>query len=165
MTEITSPNVPDSLVGELQALVRLYRSGSLFPEGDAPHGAEAAVVLGAQVLSGGRPSGTLRARVQYGARLYAEGKVGLVIPTGGVGKHPPSEAEVAARVLREAGIPEVAVLLESEARNTRESARLVTAMVRQRGIRSVVVVTDPLHCVRTVGAFRAEGLSVEVSPV
>jgi uncharacterized SAM-binding protein YcdF (DUF218 family) len=165
MTEITSPNVPDSLVGELRALVRLYRSGSLFPEGDAPHGAEAAVVLGAQVLSGGRPSGTLRARVQHAARLYTEGKVGLVIPTGGVGEHPPSEAEVAARMLREAWIPEEAVLLESEARNTRESARLVTAMVRQRGIRSVVVVTDPLHCVRTVGAFRAEGLSVEVSPV
>ena len=165
MTKITSSNVSDSLVGELQALVRLYRGGSVFLEGHAPDGAEAAVVLGAQVLSGGRPSGTLRARVQHAARLYTEGKVGLVIPTGGVGEHPPSEAEVAARVLREAGIPEEAVLLESEARNTRESARLVTAMVRQRGIRSVVVVTDPLHCVRTVGAFRAEGLSVEVSPV
>jgi hypothetical protein len=29
----------------------------------------------------------------------------------------------------------------------------------------VVVVTDPLHCVRTVGAFRAEGVSVWASPV
>ena len=165
MTEIISSNVPDSLVGELRALVRLYRSGSLFPEGDAPHGAEAAVVLGAQVLSGGRPSGTLRARAQHAARLYTGGEVGLVIPTGGVGEHPPSEAEVAARILREAGVPEEDILPEGEARNTRESARLVAAMARERGIRNLLLVTDPLHCVRTVGAFRAEGVSARVSPV
>jgi uncharacterized SAM-binding protein YcdF (DUF218 family) len=166
MRETTPPAVPDSLVGELRALVRLYRGGSVFPEGDAPpDGKEAAVILGTQVLSGGRPSGPLRARARHAARLYARGEVRLLIPTGGVGRHPPSEAEVAARILREAGVPEEAILLEREARSTRESARLVAAMTRSRGIRSVVVVTDPLHCVRTVGAFRAEGVPTRASPV
>ena len=166
MRETTPPAVPDSLVEELQALVRLYRGGSVFPEGDAPpDGNEAAVILGTQVLSGGRPSGPLRARARHAARLYARGEVRLLIPTGGVGRHPPSEAEVAARILREAGVPEEAILLEREARSTRESARLVAAMTRSRGIRSVVVVTDPLHCVRTVGAFRAEGVPTRASPV
>ena len=166
MRETTPPAVPDSLVGELRALVQLYRGGSVFPEGDAPpDGTEAAVILGTQVLSGGRPSGPLRARARHAARLYARGEVRLLIPTGGVGRHPPSEAEVAARILREAGVPEEAILLEREARSTRESARLVAAMTRSRGIRSVVVVTDPLHCVRTVGAFRAEGVPTRPSPV
>jgi uncharacterized SAM-binding protein YcdF (DUF218 family) len=157
--------VPDSLIGELRALVRLYHGGPVFPEGAAPGGSEAAVILGAQVLSGGRPSRTLRARVRHAARLYAGGEVRLVIPTGGIGRHPPSEAAVAARMLREAGVPEEAILLEEEARNTWESARLVAAMARRRGIRSVLVVTDPLHCVRTVGAFRAEGVPACASPV
>jgi uncharacterized SAM-binding protein YcdF (DUF218 family) len=116
-------------------------------------------------LPGGRPSGTLRARARHAARLYAEGEVGLVIPTGGVGEHPPSEAEVAARILREAGVPEEAILPEGEARNTRESARLVAAMASERGIRSLLLVTDPLHCVRSVGAFRAEGILARASPV
>jgi uncharacterized SAM-binding protein YcdF (DUF218 family) len=165
MREDMSPVVPDSLIGELWALVRVYRGGSLFPEGGAPDGIETAVVLGAQVLSGGRPSGTLRARTRHAARLYAEGEVGLVIPTGGVGEHPPSEAEVMSGILREAGVPEEAILPEGEARNTWESARLVAAMAGERGIRSLLVVTDPLHCVRAVGAFRAEGLSVWASPV
>ena len=165
MRKVTLPVVSDSLIGELRALVRLYRGGSVFREDGAPPENEAAVILGAQVLSGGRPSGTLRARVWHAARLYADGEVGLVIPTGGVGEHPPSEAEVAAGMLRGAGVPEEAILLEGKAQNTRESARRVAAITRRREIRSVVVVTDPLHCVRTVGAFRAEGVPVWASPV
>jgi uncharacterized SAM-binding protein YcdF (DUF218 family) len=165
MRKITLPVVSDSLTGELRALVRLYRGGPVFREDGAPPESEAAVILGAQVLSGGRPSGTLRARVWHAARIYADGEVGLVIPTGGVGEHPPSEAEVAAGMLRGAGVPEEAILLEGKAQNTRESARRVAAITRRREIRSVVVVTDPLHCVRTVGAFRAEGVSVWASPV
>src|SRR5919199_3893469 len=165
MRKITLPAVSDSLIGELRALVRLYSGGSVFRDDGAPHESEAAVILGAQVLSGGRPSGTLRARVWHATRIYADGEVGLVIPTGGVGEHPPSEAEVAAGMLRGAGVPEEAILLEGKAQNTRESARRVVAITRRQGIRSVVVVTDPLHCVRTVGAFRAEGLPVWPAPV
>lgn len=164
MREAGPPAVPDSLIGELRILVQLYRGEQVFPEGDISSGSEAAVVLGAQVLSGGRPSGTLHARVLHAARLYAEGKIGLVIPTGGVGKYPPSEAEVAVRILQKARVPEEAILPEREARNTRESAQLVGAMARERGIRSLLAITDPLHCVRVVGAFRAEGLSVCPSP-
>jgi uncharacterized SAM-binding protein YcdF (DUF218 family) len=157
--------VSDSLFGELWALVRVYRRGSV-PEGDAPEGAaRVAVVLGAQVLPGGRASGTLRARVRHAARFYAAGEVSLLIPTGGVGKHPPSEAEVMGEMLRRMGIPEGCILSEREARSTRESARLVAAIAKRRGIQSVVVVTDPLHCVRAVEAFRAEGLKARASPV
>ncbi|MBV9455566.1 MAG: YdcF family protein [Rubrobacter sp.] len=164
-TVITLPTVPDSLLGELRALVRLYRGGSVLLEGGTPAEGEAAVILGAQVLSEGKPSATLKARVWHAARLYAEREVRLLIPTGGVGEHPPSEAEVAAGMLQKAGVPEEAILLEGQARNTRESAWLVAAIARRRGIRSVVVVTDPLHCVRAVGAFRAEGVPVSASPV
>ncbi|MCA3748520.1 MAG: YdcF family protein, partial [Rubrobacter sp.] len=75
-------------------------------------GAEVAVVLGSQVLPGGRPSGTLMARTLHAARLYAAGRVRLLIPTGGVGQHPPSEAEIMSRILRDAGVPGEAVLPE-----------------------------------------------------
>ena len=165
MKMVTLPSVPDSLLGDLRALVRLYRGGSVFPEDGAPAESEAAVILGAQVLSGGRPSEALKARVWHAARLYHETEIRLLIPTGGVGEHPPSEAEVAAGMLQRAGVPGKAILLERKARNTRESARLVGAMTRRWGIRSLVVVTDPLHCVRSVGAFRAEGVTVSASPV
>jgi uncharacterized SAM-binding protein YcdF (DUF218 family) len=107
----------------------------------------------------------LEARVQHAARLYAEGEVGLLIPTGGLGEHPPSEAEVMARVLREEGVPEEATLLEDRALNTWDSARLVAGIAGKLGAKSVVVVTDPLHCVRTVAAFRKAGLITWAEPV
>lgn len=161
MREAAPLAMPDSLLGELRALVRMYRGEPVFPEGAT----EAAVVLGAQVLCGGRPSGTLRARARHAARLYKEGKVSLVIPTGGVGEYPPSEAGVAARILREAGVSKEDILLEEEALSTRDSARLVAEVSRVRGIRSLVLVTDPLHCVRAMGAFRVEGFEAWASPV
>ena len=164
MKEATPSTVPDSLLGEIRALVRLYR-GEPVLEDDASGSPETVVVLGTQVLPGGRPSSTLQARALHAARLYAGGEVALLIPTGSVGKHPPSEAEVAARILREAGVPDEVVLIEEEARSTRESARLVAAMAEERGIRGVVLVTDPLHCVRAIEAFRTEGLKTRASPV
>jgi uncharacterized SAM-binding protein YcdF (DUF218 family) len=154
MKEVTPSTVPDSLLGEIQALVRLYR-GEPVLEDYAPGSPETVVVLGTQVLPDGRPSRTLRARALHAARLYAGGEAALLIPTGSVGKHPPSEAEVADEV----------VLIEEEARSTRESARLVAAMAGERGIRGVVLVTDPLHCVRAIEAFRTEGLKTQASPV
>lgn len=165
MKEPASPAVSDSLLGELQALVRVYRGESVFQEGDDLKNAGVLVILGTQVLPGGRPSKTLRARSLHAARLYAGGEIALVISTGGVGKHPPSEAQVAARILQETGVPEETIVLEEEAQSTRESARLVAEMAKVRGIRSVVLVTDPLHCVRSVGAFQAEGILSWASPV
>ncbi len=132
---------------------------------EGPELTRVAVVLGTQVLAGGRPSRTLEARVRHAARLYAEGQAGVLIPTGGVGGHPPSEAEVMARILREEGMPEEAVLPEDRALNTWDSARLVAGMADKLGVRSVVVVTDPLHCVRTVAAFRQAGLMAWAEPV
>ena len=165
MKRTAQPAVPDSLLGELRTLVRLYRGEPVFPRSAAPGKVDGAVVLGAQVLPSGRPSRTLRARTVHAARLHAAGTVGLLIPTGGVGEHSPSEAEVMARILRQAGVPEEDILLEEEAGSTRESARLVAAMARKRGIRNLLLVTDPLHCVRAVEAFRVEGFEAQVSPV
>src|SRR5918992_2289520 len=149
--------------GELLALLGVYRGGTLPAAPDEQ--IEVAVVLGTEVLSGGGPSRTLEARVRHAARLYAQGRVRLLVPTGGLGKHPPPEAEVMARVLREEGVPEEAMVLEDRALNTWDSARLVAGIAGKLGVRGVVVVTDPLHCVRTVAAFRQAGLMAWAEPV
>lgn len=123
------------------------------------------MVLGAQVRAGGVPSHTLAARVLHAAGLWREGAVRMIIPTGGVGEYPPSEADAAAGILDQAGVPRGAILLESKARNTRESALLVAELLIANGISRVIVVTDPLHCIRTVSAFRDAGVEVVAAPV
>jgi len=147
----------------LAELFLLYRRGEVSAglcEGDE----RMAVVLGAQVLRGGRASRTLEARVRHAADLYASGELDLIIPTGGLGEHGPSEAEVMARILRAAGVPDEAMLLEDRAVSTWDSAIKVGDICRERGIVEVRIVSDPLHCVRAVGAFRWVGLRATISP-
>ena len=116
-------------------------------------------------MPGGRASRVLEARVRLAARLYAEGEVDLLIVTGGTGEHPPSEAEVMAEILRREGVPEEAVILEDQALSTWDSAWLVAAIARRRGLGTVRVVTDPLHCVRTIEAFAEACLTAVAEPV
>jgi len=152
------------LVGELRRLLGVYLGSerATAAEEERPR---YAVVLGTQVLPGGKPSRTLDARVRHAARLHAAGRVDRVLVTGGVGKHQPSEAEVMARILREEGVPGEAVRLEDEAESTWDSARLVTDLAAEEGVAEALVVTDPLHCVRTVAAFRRAGLIAWAEPV
>jgi uncharacterized SAM-binding protein YcdF (DUF218 family) len=149
------------VLGLLRALLRVY-GGAALPLAE---GVEVAVVLGTEVLPSGRPSRTLEARVWHSARLYARGTVRMLIPTGGIGKHPPAEAEVMGRVLREEGVPGDAMVLEDRALNTWDSARLVAGIAQKLGVERVLVVTDPLHCVRAVAAFERAGLRAWAEPV
>lgn len=144
-------------------VVRVYRRGEL-SAGLVGGGGRVAVVLGAQVLRGGRASRTLQARVRHAASLYEAGVVDLIVPTGGLGEHGPPEAEVMARILKDAGVPEEALLLEDKALSTWDSALRVGGICRERGIERVRLVTDPLHCVRALGAFRWVGLGAWASP-
>jgi uncharacterized SAM-binding protein YcdF (DUF218 family) len=148
----------------IRTLVDVYRGGAPPPR-DASAEIQVAVVLGTEVLSGGRPSTTLAARVRHAAGLYERGRVRLIIATGGLGKHPPAEADVMGRVLGDEGVPDHAVMLEDRALNTWDSARFVTGMAKRLGVSDVLVVTDPLHCVRTVAAFERAGLGAWAEPV
>jgi uncharacterized SAM-binding protein YcdF (DUF218 family) len=119
-------------------------------EPDAGDRFDAIVVLGCRVMSGGAPSFALERRAQHAARLYHAGLAPLVITTGGVGDFPPSEAEVAARVLQEEGVPASAILREDASTSTQENA----AFAKDRfGGRRVLLVTDAFHTWRAERVF------------
>lgn len=115
-------------------------------------------------MRGGRPSPALEARVGHAARLYSRGELELLIPTGGMGEYPPREAVLMMNILRREGVPKTAVFLEDEAVSTWDSALRLAKIVRERDIGGLRVVTDPLHCVRTVWAFRELGLEAWAEP-
>ena len=154
------------ILGLLGELLRVYmgRPSTSVPEGIRTR-PRVAVVLGAQVLLGGRPSSTLEVRTRHAGELYVRGLADLLVPTGGEGEHPPGEAVVMSGILREMGVPEAAILREDTARSTWESAVRVAEIAHHGGIGQVLVVTDPLHCVRTVASFGRVGLLAVAEPV
>jgi uncharacterized SAM-binding protein YcdF (DUF218 family) len=76
-----------------------------------------------------------------------------------------TEAEDAALIFEEAGIPRERVMLEGRARNTAESAKFTKDLVRPQPEQNWVVVTTALHMPRAVGAFRGAGFPVLAFPV
>jgi uncharacterized SAM-binding protein YcdF (DUF218 family) len=158
--------VRGGILGQLGELLRAYmgQSTTSIPDG-VDRRPRVAVVLGAQVLRDGRPSRTLEVRTRHAGRLYGRGLLDLLVPTGGEGEHPPGEAVVMSGILREMGVPEAAIVREDTARSTWESAMKVAEIARHREVREVLVVTDPLHCVRTVASFGRVGLLAVAEPV
>ncbi len=151
-------------LGDFFDLIRVYRGQAPLSSASLKESPGTGVIMGAQVLPGGRPSPALEARTRHGAALYKKGVVNLLVPTGGLGEYPPTEAGLMLGILSGEGVPDKAVLLEEKALNTWDSAVLVTEICRDQEIGAVRIITDPLHCVRTVWAFRKLGLVAIAEP-
>ena len=88
------------------------------------------VIFGAAVRPDGRPSQTLRYRVDAAARFGARFARPLFIPTGAKGRYGDAEATVMARQLIDAGFPAEAILEETTGTDTLSSARAVAGMAQ-----------------------------------
>ena len=125
---------------------------------------DAIVVLGAAQYNG-RPSPVLRARLDHALELYREGQAPLVIVTGGVGRgDTTSEAAVSRRYLVARGVPDSAVVVESEGRTTRASMNAVREWLRERRLRRILLVSDPFHMFRLRLEARRTALEAYTSP-
>jgi len=70
-----------------------------------------------------------------------------------------SEAAALSLLLRDLGVPADAMLLEGKSRNTHENAHFSAAMLRERGLDQVLLVTSALHMQRALKTFEGEGLN------
>lgn len=126
--------------------------------------ADAIIVLGAAQYAG-RPSPVLKARVDHALDLWRKQVAPLLVMTGGVGRRDTtSEAAVSASYAMRHGVPESAIMLESEGRTTSESIRSVALTLSDRGQTYVVLVSDPFHMFRLWILARRHGLYPVTSP-
>ncbi|MFZ0217303.1 MAG: YdcF family protein [Candidatus Dormiibacterota bacterium] len=111
-------------------------------------GADAIVVLGAAQYNG-KPSPVLKARLNQSLVLYREGLAPVIITSGGRQPGDPyTEASVGAAYLAESGVPRGSIYQEDTGRTTWESMRNVAAIGRAHDLRTVILVSDPLHSAR-----------------
>jgi uncharacterized SAM-binding protein YcdF (DUF218 family) len=123
-------------------------------------GRRAILVLGAAVWAGGRASPTLQRRTAEAARLWHDGAGDIVIPCGGVGRHPPSEAEVMRTLLVAAGVPEAVIHPEDQSTSTATNISGAKPILERFGIGSVLIVSDAYHLPRASLIARRAGLQV-----
>lgn len=146
------------LVGLVAARVYSYRNAS----SDAP--ADAAVVLGAAVW-GAEVSPVFRERINHGIDLYRQGRVRKLIFTGGRGNSgEPTESSAARQYALRSGVAAADILIEEKSHTTYENILYAKEVADARGVRKVLIVSDPLHMKRAVAMARDVGLAAEPSP-
>ena len=143
-----------------------------FSASDAPAGKTVVVILGSGSftahdwydhlsVSFADPAGANR--VVEAARVYNLIHPDLVISSGGaVGRMDrlAPAGKVMADLLERLGVPAARILVETESRNTHDEGTLVKRMLEPLNVDHVVLVTSDIHMRRSVGVFRAAGLTV-----
>jgi uncharacterized SAM-binding protein YcdF (DUF218 family) len=126
--------------------------------------ADAIVVFGAAEYDG-RPSPVFRARLDHAYDIFRQGFAPAVITTGGAAADPNySEGGVGHDYLMRRGVPEMALIAETQASDTAESAHRVAVIMRANRMKSCIAVSDAYHVFRIRKLLEHEGLQVYVAP-
>src|SRR2546425_7964860 len=118
--------------------------------------ADAIVVLGGGVEPDGALNSGSLSRVTHGIRLYKARLAPLIVFSGAAFDRRPAEAEVAARLARDLGVPSEQILTETGARTTREEAARIARRLEPRAVRRILLVTDSEHLTRAMEIGRAQ---------
>ncbi len=110
--------------------------------------ADAIVVLGAAQYDG-EPSPVFAGRLDHAALLFEQGRADRVLVLGGGQPGDRfTEAEAGRNYLVEKGVPEDAVIPVPEGHTTFESLRAAAPVMREAGLGSAFLVSDPWHNAR-----------------
>lgn len=126
-------------------------------------------VFGAAVWPGGRASPSLARRIRFAARAAQRDPDAVLFCSGGVGRHPPSEASVMAAGLVKLGVSADRLILDEASLDTFDSVVAVAREARALDVRDVVVCSDGYHLPRIrlmlgLLGVRTRGASVTERP-
>jgi uncharacterized SAM-binding protein YcdF (DUF218 family) len=135
------------------------------PSAERPEGVEALVVLGGWV----RPAAAAGMPAELGADsllrcvraadLYRRGPRCPVVVSGGiVGPDAPPVARAMQEFLIAHGVAAGDVIVEDRSGNTHENAVETARLLRELGLKRVLLITDANHLRRALGCFRAAGV-------
>ena len=126
--------------------------------------ADAIIIFGAAEYAG-RPSPVYRARLDHAFELFEKGMAPVVITTDGAAQDPDfSEGGVGRDYLLRRGVPEQALIAETQGSDTAQSAARVANIMHVNGMHSCIAVSDSYHVFRIRALLEHEGVQVEVAP-
>jgi SanA protein len=131
---------------------RVYASAEAVPAEAAPR---VAIVLGAGLARGGRPSAVLYDRIATAVDLYRAGRVDKLLLTGDNRFVEYNEPEVMRETARQMGVPDADLVLDYAGRRTYDSCYRAHAIFE---VRRAIVVTQGFHLDRALYLCRAMGI-------
>ncbi|HJW33125.1 MAG TPA: YdcF family protein [Holophagaceae bacterium] len=155
-----------ALASGLLILPVLYRLRQVLDhvEGDAPHAADAILVLGRK-LEGDALTPVFEARLAHAEGLWRAGLAPRIIVAGGLtGSASRSEAEAGVAWLKERGFGPELLHTEDKSQHTLENLFYVRELMNAQGWRELILVSDPLHLARAGAMARGLNLHVRCSP-
>lgn len=143
------------------ALAALVPMAAILVDGftDEGEAADVAVVLGNTVHPDGRPSARLRARLDAAVALYRAGLVPVLMVSGARGKEGHDEAVVMRGYLLGQGVPQGAIVVDSQGWTTGHTAWNAARWMRERGLTRAVAVTQYFHVSRAKLSLRQCGIA------
>jgi vancomycin permeability regulator SanA len=127
--------------------------------------AELIVLLGAAVRRDGSPSRALQRRIAGAERLAARHPEALIFCSGGVGRHPPSEASIMVARLAAAGVPRSRLLVDEASLDTLQTCAAAARAARARGFSELAVCTCAFHSFRARMILRLLGMPARCAAV
>ncbi|MFG1857720.1 YdcF family protein [Actinomadura geliboluensis] len=126
---------------------------------------DAIIVLGAAQYNG-RPSPTLKWRLQHALELYRDGVAPAIVTVGGKapGDNYTEAGAGRAWLIEEGGVPATKVFSVPVGRDTLESLKAVGAEFDRHHWSSAVIVTDPWHGLRSKKMAADQGIEAAASP-
>ncbi len=153
-------------VGTIGLCMILFPLGQMvcFGKTDYSRKADAIVVFGARTYADGTPSDALADRVRTACRLYLDRLAPKVIMSGGPGDGPVHETEAMRKLATSLGVPDQAIVVDTEGTNTRATVRNTCAMLDRLGARRVLVVSHFYHLPRIKMCYQQQGREVYTVP-
>ncbi len=107
-------------------------------------------------------------RVLYATQLYKAGAAPLIILSGGNMSYSQERSTTPAQemqaMLVDLGVPQEALVLQSQSQNTAEDAYFTSAILAEKQIRTVILVTSAAHMERALMMFASPEISIIPAP-
>lgn len=138
------------------AVVARYGRMILAPQDAPPR--PVAIVFGAGLRRDGCPTSVLADRVAAAAALYLSGMVERLLVSGSQGSRYGDEALAMRQLAVELGVPESAILVDSQGHRTYETCERARQVY---GIRAAALVTQRYHLPRALAICRGLGIEAD----
>ncbi|MEI8222544.1 MAG: YdcF family protein [Actinomycetes bacterium] len=129
-----------------------------------PTKSDAIVIMGA-AQNNGTPTPILQARIEEAKRLYKEGYAPRILTVGANQKGDLwTEAQASVRALAKGQIPKSVLNAVNLGKDTLSSTIAYVDVMKAKGYKSVIIVTDAYHCYRAIAMATDLGVKATCSP-